>query len=767
MSQEIRESPRKDKMILKSPRKRILFQLAAAMVAAAMVAGVISAIRSEYRNTTARQSELQRSVENLATLALSAHAALLAGGNLQPLDDIHGAALDNQHVIAIAVHVGDRFLSGRAKDLQNYRISPGNLGQPFVIPSDRPDIRLLSHPIVRDGSVIGQFDLFYTDHFIRQEFERRRLDLLTTLLLTIVAGLVALLLVGKKILPRPSLQDLRHAIQASRSIFENAPVGMLQITPTGAILNANPAMAALLDYKSVEDLIGRTNQHGAGIFASKLREQEFLRLIDEHESLSNFEFEACRKDGRTIAIALSAQAIRREDGSVACFECVLRDISESQKVQAELNKISAYLHLALQSMPGGMVLFDEQLRYVAWTKKIAEWYGLPPGFVEIGKPYEDIVRFFAERGDFGPGDINTLVDNVMRPLREKKSVFQERQLPNGMTLEVHRNPLPNGGFVSIFMDITERKRTERELEQYRERLEIMVQERTEDLDKKNTALNNAVQELQHALNTLSQAKNQLVQSEKLAALGSLVAGVAHELNTPIGNTLLVASTLAEETHKLEKKFKEGLRHSVLETYIQESHAAMEIMLRSLNRAASLISSFKKIAIDQTSSRRRVFKLREVIDEILLTLHPILKKASCTVDIAVPEDIELDSFPGPLGQVITNLVDNAIVHAFSEREQGTIRFDARQFEGDMIELRCIDDGQGIAPEIQHRVCEPFFTTRLGKGGSGLGLSITSTIITGILGGSMQIDSKPGKGTTFTLTLPRVAPAESPSHKTAQP
>ncbi len=316
----------------------------------------------------------------------------------------------------------------------------------------------------------------------------------------------------------------------------------------------------------------------------------------------------------------------------------------------------------------------------------------------------------------------------------------------------------------MMKDITERKRAEYELQKYRESLEHMVRERTEDLDRKNLALNNTVQELQKTLDELATTQKQLIQSEKMAALGSLVAGVAHELNTPIGNTLLVASSLDAETTEFERAYMTGgLKRSMLEHYLSSAHGALDIMLRNVQRASELITSFKQVAIDQSSSQRRTFFLAEVVSEIVITLRPAVKKTPFAIETAIPEEIEMDSFPGPLGQVLTNLINNAILHAFENKTQGNIHVEAHQRDGGEIELKVSDDGCGIPPEHLNRIFDPFFTTKLGQGGSGLGLSIANTIVTGMLGGSIEVKSTVGTGTTFILILPNVAPALKEEHE----
>jgi signal transduction histidine kinase len=241
-------------------------------------------------------------------------------------------------------------------------------------------------------------------------------------------------------------------------------------------------------------------------------------------------------------------------------------------------------------------------------------------------------------------------------------------------------------------------------------------------------------------------------------LGSLVAGIAHELNTPIGNSLMVASTLVDQTKTLTAAYAagNGLKRTALEGYFQDAAKAGDILVRNLYRAANLVTSFKQVAVDQTSSQRRVFSLAEVISEILLTLWPTLKRTAFVFEQNIPEDLTLDSYPGPLGQVITNLVNNALVHGLEGRAAGTVSLSAARNLDGSIELTVKDDGNGIPAANLGRIFDPFFTTKLGAGGSGLGLNITHNIVTGVLGGRVRVFSEVGHGTTFVLTLPSVAP-----------
>lgn len=281
-------------------------------------------------------------------------------------------------------------------------------------------------------------------------------------------------------------------------------------------------------------------------------------------------------------------------------------------------------------------------------------------------------------------------------------------------------------------------------------LEQRVAERTAELARRN-------EELARALDELRQTRDELVESAKLAALGSMVAGIAHELNTPIGNGLTVASTLAETSQAMRRSMEAGIKRSSLQAFLDDSVTAGDILQRNLERAATLIASFKQVAVDQTSSQRRRFRLHDTLAEVLLTLSPSLKKSGSVVRLQeIDGDIQMDSYPGPLGQVLANLVNNSLIHGYADQAPGEVRITvSRQGEG-QVSIDVADDGAGIAAEHQSRIFEPFFTTRLGKGGSGLGLSIVRNIVTATLGGRIEVISALGEGTTVRMTLPLKAP-----------
>ncbi|MES2263123.1 MAG: ATP-binding protein [Pseudomonadota bacterium] len=301
-----------------------------------------------------------------------------------------------------------------------------------------------------------------------------------------------------------------------------------------------------------------------------------------------------------------------------------------------------------------------------------------------------------------------------------------------------------------------RTRHEEELLRHRGHLEELVAARTAELLRAKEQAELANEELATALENLSMTQDELVRRDKLAALGALVAGVAHELNTPIGNSLVVAGAMAERTRMLRQETATGLRRSTLENYLEQAGEANDIMLRNLDRAASLVTSFKQIAVDTDSTQRRRFHLDHFIAELVLPLHATVKHARIEVRQAVAPDLELDSYPGPLGQALGNLFENAIVHGFAGRANGRIEIRAARAGNGDIELSLADDGVGIPPEHQGKIYDPFFTTKLGSGGSGLGLYVTHNIVTGVLGGRIDVGNAPDGGAVFTMRLPAVAP-----------
>lgn len=287
-----------------------------------------------------------------------------------------------------------------------------------------------------------------------------------------------------------------------------------------------------------------------------------------------------------------------------------------------------------------------------------------------------------------------------------------------------------------------RARAQAQIEQLNAHLEQRVAERTEQLEA--------------AMQTLHHSQEDLSRSEARATLGMLAASVSHEMGTPMGNSMMTASTLVDQSRTFEKQVASGtLRRSDLDQFLQQVNEGNALLVRNLERAADLLKNFRQVAADQASEQRRAFDLAQAVQEIVHTLAPSLKSKPHRVVLNIPAKIAMDSYPGPLGQVVINLINNAYLHAFDDHAPGLFTIVAHA-EGDNVDLRFQDNGRGISPETLEHMFEPFFSTKIGTGGTGLGMSIVENLVTKTLGGRISVQSTLGKGTVVTVSLPLQAP-----------
>jgi signal transduction histidine kinase len=269
-------------------------------------------------------------------------------------------------------------------------------------------------------------------------------------------------------------------------------------------------------------------------------------------------------------------------------------------------------------------------------------------------------------------------------------------------------------------------------------LEAKVQQRTQELSNKNREL--------------QEAQKQLVESEKMASLGQLVAGVAHEINTPIGVSYTAVTHFSRQTQRLVQVFQSGqVKKSDMTEFLSLAGETNEQLITNLSRASKLIQSFKQVAVDQSFDGVRQFDLASYLSELTVSLQPAVRKAGHATRLTCPENISMRSFPGALAQVLTNLIMKTLMHAFDGVQNGVIEISAAQVDN-QIEVSCRDNGVGIPDEIQPKIFDPFFTTRRSSGGSGLGLHIVYNLVTQKLHGRISCESKVGEGTTFRISLP---------------
>ncbi|TFW29232.1 GAF domain-containing sensor histidine kinase [Massilia horti] len=273
-----------------------------------------------------------------------------------------------------------------------------------------------------------------------------------------------------------------------------------------------------------------------------------------------------------------------------------------------------------------------------------------------------------------------------------------------------------------------------------------IRQTKERLEQQNAALNNA-------LTALQDAQSELVRQEKLASLGRLVAGVAHEINTPLGICVTATSHMVQELKLTREELAAGeLTEDSLSGFFDVLDQSLRIMTTNTQRAAALVRSFKQVAVDQSSGELRSFNLGTYLNEVLLSLQPKLKGRPVTVEVDCAKDITLESYPGAVSQIVTNMVMNSLVHGFEEGQTGRIDIRAA-LDGSSVTLAYTDDGVGMDEEVLGKLFDPFFTTKRGAGGSGLGAHILYNLVTGALGGSVRVESAPGQGLRYYLRFPR--------------
>lgn len=509
---------------------------------------------------------------------------------------------------------------------------------------------------------------------------------------------------------------------------------------------------------------------------------------------------------------------------------------------------------AIENIPQGITVFDAEQRLVAWNQRFFDLLDFPDSLAVVGTRFSEFFRHNAKRGEYGPGDIEQQVAERVAKANNLEPHLFERKRPDGTVIEIRGKPLPGGGFITTYTDITARKHAEMRLKESHGELEKRVAERTRDLQesearfrdlaesgsdwiwqtdaelkftyiserffevsgndpkltlgrKRNDMLNfsgdeqlrlkwqshladiearRAFRRFEYPLNCadgrvlhvrvagkpffddngtflgyrgtgsditeLMMAQDELLHAEKLAALGGLVAGVAHEINTPVGIGLTAASYLEEKTRKFESIYQEGkVKRSDIEAFIKTSLEASASLTTNLKRAADLVRSFKQVAVDQSSEIRRSFLLKPYIEEILVSLHPKLKRTQHQITITGAENIELDSYPGAFSQILTNLVVNSLLHGFEHKVKGHITIDLNVRNQELL-LRYSDDGKGMNSEQIKRIFEPFYTTKRGQGGSGLGMHVVYNLVTQTLRGRIELTSTLEKGVTFTLRVP---------------
>jgi PAS domain S-box-containing protein len=397
------------------------------------------------------------------------------------------------------------------------------------------------------------------------------------------------------------------------------------------------------------------------------------------------------------------------------------------------------LQLIYDTAPIGLAFLSPDCRYLQINQRLTEICGIS---VEdhLGRSVRECVPGLAEAVE---GIVRSII-KTGEPVIGVEVAGQRADQTDERSWVTYWHPLrdPAGEIVGVNVaaeEVTERKRAEAALQASEHQLR------------------GARDAAEAALRHLQETQNFLIEAEKLAALGRLVAGVAHEINSPVGTCLTVASSLELRTAAFAAEVTQGnLKRSRLNEFLQISREASGQLVANLNHAAELIQSFKQVATDRSYANQRIFDLGELTEQIAVSLRPGLGKQNLTLNVECEPNLTMNSYPGPYGQVLTNLFLNSVAHAFPDGKSGSVDIRVQASGQDDVEVVFSDDGCGMSLDVRRQAFDPFFTTRRDQGGTGLGLHIVHSIVTNCLGGRLTLDSEPGAGTRVQLILPRAAP-----------
>ncbi|UUX51626.1 ATP-binding protein [Nisaea acidiphila] len=396
-----------------------------------------------------------------------------------------------------------------------------------------------------------------------------------------------------------------------------------------------------------------------------------------------------------------------------------REIAARRETEEALDAERRTLEATVEYAPLGMALLDTDARIIrmnSWVKRI---HNLPDSISAAGTPYQEVLRHIfraKSEGTFSAGGNEEMLRNRIASLESRESSVFEDSLPDGTFHKVDRRFIDNVGYIITFTDITD----------------------------------------------LKTAQNDLVRQEKMAALGGLVAGVAHEVNTPLGICVTASSHVSAIVNEFSAQVQSptgGLTRALAVEKLAKTREGLVIIEQNLARAADLIKSFKLVAVDQTANDQRDIELGEYLHDTLQSLSAETKRKYLNVQLVRPEEkLFRHTYPGALVQIVTNLVMNAGIHAYENRG-GDIRLEVERLSSGADRIRVQDFGKGMDEETKSQIFDPFFTTKRANGGTGLGMHIVFNLVTQKLGGRIECKSAPGEGTTFEIVLPKGAKALS--------
>jgi len=539
-------------------------------------------------------------------------------------------------------------------------------------------------------------------------------------------------------------EELINERNYAKRIINNAPSLICGLNDKGITTFINPVIEKITGYR--EDEIIGVNFWKLFFPGDEFYQVENLLRDSLDGVVVDYEMLMTCKNGTKKTIVWNSFSRKNEEGEIIGYLGFGYDVTDEKKIKEVIEISKKRLRTIIDLVPSSIFVKDINGVFLAVNKSTSDFYGLDI-YNMIGKNQKDLVLSLDRLEKMLQQDRQVIERGEPMEIAEEQYTDHKGNVLWQKTVKV---PCPDNLFgepavLGIATDITKIKMAEKELFEtnlelleHKNHLEELVSERT--------------LELQKSLDYLKETQNKLIESEKMAALGSLVAGVAHEINTPVGIGVTAASHLEESAMSFEELYKSGnILRTDFEKFLELSLLSSRMILSNMKRAADLIQSFKQVAVDQSSQEQRFFRIHEYIDEILMSLHSKFKHTAYTIEVICPEEFEINSYPGALSQIITNLVVNSLKHGFEDLDEGSITIDIRKSKKNAL-IVYEDTGKGISKENLEKIFDPFFTTKRGFGGSGLGMNIVYNLVTQSLNGSIKCNSIVGQGTLFEIKFP---------------
>ena len=644
-------------------------------------------------------------------------------------------------------------------------LSGGSLSPPEHSFNRPPDFEIFgdfSSALKNSFAEFSAVKLFFSDLALQAQeepyFSKSKLKLnerYSTLIYAALAGAVALLLslaaVILLLMPRRrAMRRLELAEQRYRAMFENAVEGIFHLAPGSILTAANASLAKMLGYSDAQAVLA-AGLRVRDVLIDPNLEEELLSRLKTFGVVSGTDVGVRRSDGQEIILWVTLRAVRDARDNIEFIEGRAMDVTDDRRIRAELETNRERLRLALETSSDGIWDYDVPGGQCYYSPRYFTMLGYEPeasvqpreAWSRLLHPADRAGAMF-KMAQFESGAMGKDVFEAIYRMKSADGGYKwilsrsqaVRRAPSGAALRI----------IGINMDITELKKVQEELGELNRDLERRVELRTQELSEANTAL-------AESLAALGRMHDNLVQSEKMAALGGLVAGVAHEINTPVGLGVTSASWLMERTEAVAGRLKNGeLKRSELDKYLETARESCATILTNLKRAADLVQSFKQVAVDQVAGDAREFNLKDLVKEVLLSLRPKYKRTGHKVKTDIPDDIVMYSYPGDVMQIITSLVMNSLLHAFEDTNDGVISISAQKQAGGTAEIHFSDNGCGVASDQIKHLFNPFYTTKRGQGGTGLGLHIIYNLVTQKLKGQIQCIGEKGQGLHYTINIP---------------